>query len=157
MKYDVRARTDMIANGVKAQANQVMATVETNLDADNLESLIRFGNVILSPHSGEELVDRPEARKAPEIPEGLPNPDELNALDAEEDEDEPETTKQESVRDLTGLAGAGTERIQTILFDAGMRTKADVQAKVESGFDLVDLDGIGRAAKDKILAWMTQE
>lgn len=167
MQYEVRTKQRSVSNGTAIEADSVVAVIDTNLDADNLESMIRFGNVMIRPASGDAIVQRaPESIPQQTIqPSPDHDPDALNALDREEEakakaEEEAkaaaaEKEAEQKKQDLAGLAGCSTERVQEILAANGMKSKEDVRKKVEEGFDFTSLDGVGKAAATKIAAWAT--
>lgn len=166
MLFEVRTRNKSVANGTPIEADSVVAVIDTNLDADNLESMIRFGGVIIQPASGQALVERVPESTPPTIQSSGHDPDALNNLDREEDEEELAKVKAEeeakakadkeaeqAKANLAGLAGCSTERVQSILVDNGIKTKDDVRKKIEEKFDFQSLDGIGKAAAAKIVEW----
>jgi hypothetical protein len=148
-----------VKKGTEAfETGSVVGKITTEMDVDNVESLIRHGCVMIQPDSGEPIAVRSQAIEQP-IPKDLPDVDELNKQDAAADQQaEANKPNVENDRDLSGLAGAGTERIQILLHDAGMKNKADVKAKIADGFDFVaEVDGVGKAAYAKIQAWAEAE
>lgn len=167
MLFEVRTRNKSVANGTPIEADSVVAVIDTNLDADNLESMIRFGGVIIQPASGQAPVERVPESTPPTIQSSVHDPDALNNLDREEDEEElaakakaDEEAKEKAAQEaeqakasLAGLAGCSTERVQAILVENGIKTKDDVRKKIEEKFDFQSLDGIGKAAAAKIVEW----
>lgn len=162
MKLAAIARDKYIADGQEFGSGEVVAVIETTVPADCLVSSIRFQLLDIVPIADDVTLRHdttpPPINKSLPIPPTT-DPDELNAQDAAEDaaaqaaasegDDDTNPTRErgdEVPEEFTGL----TARVVGILAANGMATAAEVKAWVESGKELTDLDGIGKAAAAKI-------
>lgn len=171
MKLAAIPADPFIADGQQFGAGEVVAIIETDIPADNLLSALRFSRLNLVPID-DAVALRTDTTPAPinnVQPAAGIDPDALNAQDRAADEaaeaaaaatnptrergdasdDDTNPTRErgdEVPEEFTGL----TARVVGILSANGMSTAAQVKAWVESGKELTDLDGIGKAAAAKI-------
>jgi hypothetical protein len=168
MKYRAIAKHDLAGDGKVFKAGQPVAMIETTMPVGNMVSGLYFGDLQLvadgSP-TGDELkqVRRdPPPSIAPSTepqPVGVDSdPDALNAADAAAD-DAPQAQAtpevlQDPISTLPLELQALPPRIASALADHEFTTRADVQAYLESGGSLADVEGIGKAAERKIMEWL---
>lgn len=163
MKLAAIARDKYIADGQEFGSGEVVAVIETTVPADCLVSSIRFQLLDIVPIADDVTLRHdttpPPINKSLPIPPAT-DPDELNAQDAAEDAaaaqaaasdgDDKPSDKPDDTETVPAEFEGLTARVVGILAANGMATAADVKAWVESGKELTDLDGIGKAAAAKI-------
>lgn len=159
MKLAAIARDKYIADGQEFGSGEVVAVIETTVPADCLVSSIRFQLLDIVPIADDVTLRHdttpPPINKALPIPPTT-DPDELNAQDAAEDAAAAQAAASEGDDKPSDDAAIPAEfegltaRVVGILAANGMATAAEVKAWVESGKELTDLDGIGKAAAAKI-------
>jgi len=162
MKYRAIAKHDLAGDGKVFKAGQPVAMIETTMPVGNMVSGLYFGDLELvadgSP-AGDEVKqvrrDPPSIAPSPE-PQPLDvdaDPDALNALD-EADEAEAKQTEPPSEPKANAEFATLPPRIAGALIEAGFHTRAAVQAYVDEGAALADVEGIGKAAERKIVEWL---
>lgn len=169
MKFKAIAKHDLAGDGKVFKAGTPVAIIETTMPVGNMVSGLYFGDLQLvadgSPTEDElkQVRRDPPPSIAPSTepqPVGVESdPDALNAADAAAD-DAPQaqaaTPKvlEISISKLPVELQALPPRIANALADHEFTTRADVQAYLESGGLLADVEGIGKAAERKIMEWL---
>jgi hypothetical protein len=168
MRFRVVATSNAIIDGQTVAAGDTLATIETNLPIGNVLSGATFGAfaVLSDAPANCPVIARVELAAPPPMPTETPTTaepthadqiDALNAADAEAEAAEAaagavatEPTAPANAAEFDGL----DVRITKALQSQGFGDRAAVAKFVADGGDLVELDEIGKVAKDKILAWL---
>lgn len=139
MKVDLVANRDIVMDGQSFTSGDVVGTIETDLPPDCLQSLAQVCVLSFQP-SGKQTKPEPRVpkRRAPVVEPTV------------DDADDDLTASDSNAEPFAGL----TPKIAESLEKSGFNTVAKVKAYVAQGNDLVDLPGIGKAAKNQILAWL---
>lgn len=139
MNVDLVANRDIVIDGQSFTNGDVVGTIETELPPDCLQSLAQVCVLSFQP-SGTQTKPEPRvSKRATQTPQPEPN-----------DSDEDLTNSDSQAEPFAGLS----PKIADSLEKSGFDTVAKVKAYVAQGNDLVDLPGIGKAAKNQILAWL---
>lgn len=176
MKFQLVTTHALQIDGQTFGPGETIATMETEVDVSNVISAAHFGDVkmalIGSLLTGPVPADTKRVRRTDPQPKLEPQPqpkpqpdgqavDELDpdVLNAEPDpqtEPQPEPqTKEYQVIGTTSLAGL-PERIGRALLDAGLRDRQAVADWYQTNQGFADVEGIGKAAERKILAWLEE-
>ena len=175
MKFGLVTLHALAVDGHTFAPGETIATLETQLDVSNIVSAAHFGDVkfvaIGSPQpptpadTKRVRRDRPTETKTAALEDSLEpevfhvprledlHPDVLNAQPDPEPEPQPEQPKQYEVTGTTTLAGL-PERICRALFDAGFEDRNALVAYYKANQGFADVEGIGKAAERKIVAWL---
>lgn len=173
MQFHLVAKHKLAVDGRVFEPGQTVATIDTPVEISNVISAAHFGDLKFQAIA-ELLFDQqpvpadtkrvrrdrqpqpqpqPEALdpQQPEVNDEL-DPDALNALpDPETDTKLPERTGGDHEA-LDGLP----ERIGRALIDAGLRDRQAVADWYQTNQGFADVEGIGKAAERKILAWLEE-
>lgn len=175
MQFHLVAKHKLAVDGRVFEPGQTVATIDTPVEISNVISAAHFGDLKIQAIA-ELLVDQqpvpadtkrvrrdrqpqpqPEALEPqqPEVNNEL-DPDALNAMpDPEPDTEPAEVVKRYEVTGTTTLAGL-PERIGRALIDAGLRDRNAVAEFYKTNQGFADVEGIGKAAERKILAWLEE-
>lgn len=175
MKFELRTKHNLGMNGETIPAGQLVAVIEAKPGVliENIISGLYFGDILAlaqavdseeatdtknvrremsGPNSGDDL--DPDALNAQDDDDELiePNPGLKDALTAQTENDDADDGGTDGEISYPGLQGL-SPRIAKALGEAGLVDKAKVGAylKENEGFDL---EGIGKAAERKIVAWL---
>lgn len=174
MIFELRTKHNLGMNGETIPAGQLVAVVEVKPGVliENIISGLYFGDILALAQAGdsEQATDTKTVRRETSGPNSRDDldPDALNAQDDDElidpktdvknslttqtENDDAEDVGTDAEISYPALAGL-SPRIAKALGDAGLVDKAKVGAylKENEGFDL---EGIGKAAERKIIAWL---
>ena len=176
MQFNLVAKHKLAVDGRVFEPGETVATIDTPVEISNVISAAHFGD-LKTEAIAKLLLDQPpvpantkrvrrdrqpqpqpealEPKPQPEVNDEL-DPDALNALP----DPEPQTTTAEGVKqyEVTGtttLAGL-PERIGRALIDAGLRDRKAVAEFYATNQGFADVEGIGKAAERKIVAWLEE-
>lgn len=141
MKVNLVANRDLVMDGQTFNSGDVVGTIDTELPADCLQSLAQVCVLSFQP-AGRET--KPAERVKPQ------RATQVEAPNADEDNEDTTTNNEGNAEPFAGLAPKMADSLEK----AGLKTVEAVRAYVDQGNDLIDLPGIGKAAKNQILAWL---
>lgn len=171
MKFELVTLHALAIDGHTFGPGEPIATLETQLDVSNIVSAAHFGDVkfvaigssqpptpadtkrVRRDRTTETKTAALEDNLEPEVIEDL-HPDVLNAQpDPEPEPMTPEQLHRYEVTGTTTLAGL-PDRIGRALVDAGFKDRNALVAYYKANQGFADVEGIGKAAERKIVAWL---
>lgn len=146
MRYQIISPHRIDSNGLSIPAGQSIATIESDFDASQLESLIQYKQASIV---GFVVVAAPVETSTPATE--TQEPDTVVATDTAED-----VTTDSAVRvTIAESEFPGLEtRLALAIIDSGIESPEALRAKIDDGYDIIDIDGIGKKTKPKVLEWI---
>lgn len=176
MQFELVAKHKLAVDGRVFEPGETVATIHTPVEISNVISSAHFGDLQVvatgpsqppvpadtkrvrrdrQPQPQPEALEPQPEPQQPEVNDEL-DPDALNAMPDPEPTTEPaEVAKRYEVTGTTTLAGL-PERIGRALIDAGLRDRKAVAEFYATNQGFADVEGIGKAAERKIVAWLEE-
>lgn len=145
--YQIITSTKLEIEGELISAGSSLGTITSGISDDRLESL--FDARMLSLAINVTATPQPNPTKQPVETNATPETIAETQL-------EPETTETETVETQANAAFPGLDtRLSVALLTQGIGTPEEIKKQIDGGLDLIDLDGIGKVAKTKIVDWLS--
>lgn len=155
--FELRTKQATTVDGVQVAADTVVAIISTDHPISNILSLLSINQLsaiavtLAAPAASINPPTAPSSLSPPNNTTTETNAS-ATAVESNTTTTQPPNGSEKYVADL--VASGLDERIAKSLVAEKLYTIEDVEAFVERGDDLVDLDGIGKAAKAKIEIWL---
>lgn len=143
MKVNLIANRDIVMDGNSFASGDCVGTIDTDLPPDCLQSLAQVCVLSFQPADRDpKPTPKPASvRKSQHVTADPPD---------DQDDADDENQGNDSSEPFAGLAPKMADSLEK----AGYKTVEAVREYIAQGKDLIDLPGIGKAAKNQILAWL---
>jgi len=150
--YHVVSAFPITCEGKTIPAGEPLATIESDFDASQIESLLQYkqasivragtkakastetsATVVEAVQSQDTVADTPDSEPLPTSP----------------------PVASQSRAELAASEFPGLEtRLALAIIDSGIASPEALRAKVDEGYDVLDIDGVGKKTAPRVIEWL---
>lgn len=149
--YHVVSAFPITCEGKNYPAGEPLATIESNFDASQIESLLQYKQATIVRAGAVTKKSEPSAA----VVEAVQSQDAV----ADTPDSEPLPTSppvaEQTRAELAASEFPGLEtRLALAIIDSGIASPEALRAKVDEGYDVLDIDGIGKKTAPRVIEWL---
>jgi hypothetical protein len=151
--YQVVSAFPITCEGKTIPAGEPLATIESNFDASQLESLLQYKQASIVRAGTKAKASEPLPSVT--VVEAVQSQDAV--ADTPDSEPLPGTAPaaEQSRADLAASEFPGLEtRLALAIIDSGIASPEALRAKVDEGYDVLDIDGVGKKTAPRVIEWL---